>query len=264
MDLGLGGRVALVTGGSRGIGFAVARGLLDEGASVVVCGRDEESGRRAVERLGAGAEWASADVTDEDAVAGLVRGVLDRHGRLDVLVNNAGRFTGGPLPEIPASAWRDGFDTKVVGTSHTTRHAREALIASGQGRVVNVSGITSELVVPGVAVTAVANSAMTTLTAYLAQDLRAHGVTANCVVPGYTLSEVWQQRIDDHAAAHGLDEAGARAAILAERGMGRDARWGTPEELADLVVFLASARSRYLNGATLRADGAQLPVVSQP
>ena len=260
MDLGLNGRVALVTGGSRGLGYAIARRLRAEGAEVVICGRDEQACRTAAAELGAHAEVA--DVASESSVAGLVERIVDRHGRLDVLVNNAGRFTGGPLSDTPEAAWREGFDVKALGVVHTTRHARAALIASDQARVVNISGITSELVVPGVAVTALANSAMVTLTAYLAQDLRPHGVTVNCVVPGYTLSEVWQDRIDAYAAAHGLDQESAKSAILTERGMGPDARWGTPDELGAIVTFLASGPASLLSGATIRADGAQLPTVS--
>lgn len=264
MDLGLTGRVALVTGGSRGLGWAIARQLLDEGTAVEICGRNEAAGARARDQLGPGAYWTTTDVSDETAVADLVDGILTRHQRLDVVVNNAGRFTGGELTQIPASAWHEGFDTKALGTVHTTRHARQALIASGQGRIVNISGITSELVVPGVAVTALANSAISTLTAYLAHDLRAHGVTANCVVPGYTLTEVWQERIATYAAEHGLDHEDAKTAILAERGMGSGARWGSPEELARVVAFLASGPASYLSGATIRADAAQLPVLSHP
>ena len=260
MDLGLTGRVALVTGGSRGLGYAIARRLRDEGAQVVICGRDEGACRTAAGELGADPEVA--DVADEASVAGLIGRVLDRHGRLDVLVNNAGRFTGGPLNATPERAWREGFDVKALGVVHTTRYAREALIASDQARVVNISGITSELVVPGVAVTALANSAMTTLTAYLAHDLRPYGVTVNCVVPGYTLSEVWRDRVAAYAADHDLSEERARSAILAERGMGPDARWGTPDELAAVVTFLVSGPASYVSGATIRADAAQLPVVS--
>lgn len=260
MDLGLAGRVALVTGGSRGIGYATAKALRAEGAEVVICGRDEQVLRTAADELGAHPEVA--DVGVEESVAGLIERILARYGRLDVLINNAGRFTGGPLHDIPAEAWHEGFDIKCLGVVYTTRHAREALIASGQGRVVNISGITSELVVPGVAVTALANSAMTTLTAYLAQELRAYGITVNCVVPGYTLSEIWQQRVDAYAAERGLDDTAAKAAILAERGMGTDARWGTVDELAAIITFLSSGPASYLSGTTIRADGAQLPVVS--
>lgn len=260
MDLGLTGRVALVTGGSRGLGYATARSLRAEGAEVVICGRDEKACRTAAAELGADAEVA--DVAVESDTAALIDRILDRHGRLDVLINNAGRFTGGPLNATPEKAWREGFDVKALGVVHTTTYARDALIASGQGRVVNISGITSELVVPNVAVTALANSAVTTLTAYLAQDLRPYGVTVNCVVPGYTLSEVWQDRITAYAENHGIDEESAKTAILQERGMGPDARWGTPAELAAIVTFLSSAPASYLSGATIRADGAQLPTVS--
>jgi NAD(P)-dependent dehydrogenase (short-subunit alcohol dehydrogenase family) len=264
VDLELGGCVALVTGGSRGLGLAIARRLLAEGAAVHLCGRDAAAGRAALDELGGGAGWSTCDVSDDAAVAAMIADVLDRHGRLDVVVNNAGRFGGGPLPEIDDAGWRDGFDTKVLGATHTVRHAREALLASGRGRVVNISGVTAALAVPNVAVTGVANAALIALTAYQAQDLREHGATANCVVPGYTTSGVWQDRIDARAAADGTDEPTARAAILADRGFGAGARWGSPDELAAVVTFLASGPASYVSGATLRVDGAQLPAISHP
>jgi NAD(P)-dependent dehydrogenase (short-subunit alcohol dehydrogenase family) len=264
MDLELQGRVALVTGGSRGIGFAVASRLLGEGARVTICGRDDDAGRAAAARLGADAAWFQADVTSDRDVEALVEDTLSRWGRLDVVVNNAGRFTGGPLSEIPDQAWQEGFDTKTVGAARVVRHAREALIASGRGRVVNVSGITSTLVVPGVAVTAVTNAAMTALTAYQAQDLRAHGATVNCVVPGYTRSEVWQGRIDAYADEQELSTEDAARAILLERGFGDGARWGEVDEVASVIAFLVSGPASYVSGATLRVDGAQHRVVSTP
>jgi NAD(P)-dependent dehydrogenase (short-subunit alcohol dehydrogenase family) len=264
MDLGLDGRVALVTGGSRGIGFAVARRLLDEGARVAICGRDDAAGRAAADRLGGDVAWSRADVSVDDDVKVLVEGVVARWGRLDVVVNNAGRFTGGPLHEIPDHAWLEGFDIKTVGAERLVRHARDALVASGQGRVVNVSGVTANLVVPGVAVTAVTNAAMIALTAYQAQDLRAHGITVNCVVPGYTRSEVWQGRIEAYAAEHGLSAEAAESAVLRDRGFGTDARWGEVDELASVIAFLVSGPASYVNGATLRVDGAQLQNISAP
>jgi NAD(P)-dependent dehydrogenase (short-subunit alcohol dehydrogenase family) len=242
----------------------VASRLLAEGARVAICGRDDEAGQSASARLGERATWFRADVTSDEQVRVLVEGVRERWGRLDVVVNNAGRFTGGPLHEIPDAAWRDGFDTKTVGAQRLVRHAREALVASGRGRVINISGVTATVVVPGVAVTAVTNAAMIALTGYQARDLRAYGVTVNCVVPGYTRSEVWQARIEAYAEAHGLSTAEAARAILAERGFGEGARWGTVDELASVVVFLASGPASYVSGATLRVDGAQLTSVSGP
>ncbi|MDT7601025.1 MAG: hypothetical protein QOK26_3102, partial [Pseudonocardiales bacterium] len=156
------------------------------------------------------------------------------------------------------------FDIKTVGAERLVRHARDALVASGRGRVVNVSGVTSTLVVPGVAVTAVTNAAMIALTAYQAQDLRAHGVTVNCVVPGYTRSEVWQGRIEAYADQHGLSVDDSAGAILRDRGFGEGARWGEVDELASVIAFLVSGPASYVSGATLRVDGAQLQNISQP
>jgi NAD(P)-dependent dehydrogenase (short-subunit alcohol dehydrogenase family) len=261
MDLGLEGRAALVTGGNRGIGYAVAERLIHEGANVAICGRNWEEGKRAAEELGPQAVWYTADVTDDASVRELVNGVVGRFGRLDVLVNNAGRFTGGPLHEIEDERWANGMNTKVIGAIRTSRHARRALVESDQGRIVNISGITAVRVTPNVAITALTNSAMITLTSYLAQDLRPHGVCVNCLVPGYTLTEVWRERIDLFAEERDLAHDEAMAAIIAEQGMG-DARWGEPEEVASVVTFLASGPASYVSGATLRVDGAQLPVTT--
>jgi NAD(P)-dependent dehydrogenase (short-subunit alcohol dehydrogenase family) len=110
----------------------------------------------------------------------------------------------------------------------------------------------------------VTNAAMIALTGYQAHDLRAHRVTVNCVVPGYTRSEVWQARIEAYAEAHGLSVEDAARAILLERGFGEGARWGTVEELASVIVFLASGPASFVSGATVRVDGAQLTSVSGP
>ena len=261
MDLGLEGRVAVVTGGNRGIGYAVAERLIEQGAKVAICGRSHEEGKEAAEKLGPSAVWFTADITDDAAVRELVDGAVERFGGLDVLVNNAGRFTGGPLHEIEDERFARGLDTKVIGAIRTSRHARRALIESDQGRIVNISGITAVKVMPGVAITALTNSAMITLTSYLAQDLRPYGVCVNCLVPGYTRTEVWQERIDMFAEERDLGTEEAMARILAQQGMG-EARWGEPEEVASVVAFMASRHASFVSGATLRVDGAQLPVVT--
>ena len=166
MDLGLVERVVLITGGRRGIGFAIAEALLEEGARVAICGRrDEAAGTEAAERLGPRAGAFTADVRRDDDVRRLVVEVVERFGRLDAVVNNAGRFGGGPVAELTDERLHEGTDTKIVGALRVVRHALPHLRASDQARIVNVSGISAESVIPGAAVTAVGNSGLLAFTA---------------------------------------------------------------------------------------------------
>jgi NAD(P)-dependent dehydrogenase (short-subunit alcohol dehydrogenase family) len=260
MELDLAGRVVLVTGGSRGIGRAVARALVAEGARVAICARGEEACVAAADELGESAAGLVADVRDDAAVGVLVEQVVARFERLDAIVNNAGRFGGGPVVDLGDERVHEGLDTKVTGALRVVRHALEHLRASDRPVVVNVSGITAENVIAGAAATAMANAALLTLTSYLARELASDGVRVNGVVPGYTLTDVWRERARAVAGAEGLSLEQAERAILDRQGMGH-ARWGTAEEIADVIVFLLSRAARFVNGAVLRVDGGQSPAV---
>jgi NAD(P)-dependent dehydrogenase (short-subunit alcohol dehydrogenase family) len=256
MDLGLQGRVVLVTGSNRGIGRAIARSAAAEGAIVAMCGRTEELGLEAVAELGEDrASWFTVDVTDPEAVGALPAAVMGRLGRLDAIVNNAGRFGGGPAVELTAEGIHDGIDTKVAGAVGLVRAALPALRGSDQARVVNIGGISAQRVTPGAAVTAIANAGMATVSGYLAQELAPDGITVNCVIPGYVLSEVWRGRADAVAAAEGLTAEAGLQRVLDLQGLA--GRWGDPSEIADVVVFLLSAQARFVSGAAFRVDGAQ-------
>jgi NAD(P)-dependent dehydrogenase (short-subunit alcohol dehydrogenase family) len=176
------------------------------------------------------------------------------------VVNNAGRFGGGPVLDLSDAALREGLDTKVAAALRVVRHALPHLRAGDRAAVVNVSGITAEMIIPGAGVTAMGNAGLLTLTAYLAHELAADGVRVNAIVPGYTLTGVWRERARALAGEEGLGLEQAEHAILERRGIAH-ARWGTAEEIADVVVFLLSRAARFVNGTVLRADGGQSPAV---
>ncbi len=263
MDLKLHGRVVVVTGGNRGIGFAIARAAVAEGAVAVITGRNAEAGAKAVQALGPDqASWVTCDVTDQGQIGRAVEEIVRRHGRLDALVNNAGRFGGSPLTELTGAALREGVDTKVVGALQMVQAALPLLEASDQPRVVNISGITAQRITPGVAVTAIANSGMVALTAYLARELIERRINVNCVMPGYVLTGAWRARAEALAAAEGLSFEAACQEILKRQDMGHS-RWGDADEIADVVVFLLSAQARFVNGASFRVDGGQFLAVQR-
>ncbi|HTI66350.1 MAG TPA: SDR family oxidoreductase [Caulobacteraceae bacterium] len=261
MDLNLKDRVVLVTGANRGIGRAIAQAAVDEGAVVAVLARDAETSRQTVAALGEHASsFVVCDVSDPEAVVRAVEAVSDRYGRLDAVVNNAGRFGGGPVAGIAPAALREGLDTKVVGALGVVQAALPALRRSDQPRVVNIAGVSAQRVMPGAAVTAMANAAMITLTAYLARELIGDRVNVNCVIPGYVLTDPWRRRTEDLARAEGLSVDAALVEVLKRQDMGH-ARWGTPREIAEVVVFLLSAQAGFVNGATFRVDGGQFVAV---
>ena len=263
MDLKLNDRVVLVTGANRGIGRAIAEAAVAEGAVVAVVGRDEAAGAETVAALGADrSSWWVCDVTDGEQIDRTVAGIARRHGRLDAVVNNAGRFGGSPIAELSAKALREGLDTKVVGALGVVQAALPHLKASDQARVLNISGVTAQRITPGVAVTAIANSGMVALTAYLARELIEDAINVNCLIPGYTLTGAWRGRAEALAAAENLSFEAALQEILNRQDMGHS-RWGDAREIAEVAVFLLSAQAGFVNGASFRVDGGQFLAIQR-
>ena len=263
MDLNLLERVILVTGGGRGIGRAIAKACAQEGARVVVVGRGAEACRETVAEMEPGrGDWITCDISDPAQVRAMVEEVVARHGRLDGVVNNAGRFGGGPIADLTPEALREGVDTKVVGALAVVQAALPALRQSDQARVVNIGGVSAQRVTAGAAVTAIANSGMNTLTAYLARELGPDGINVNCVIPGYILTPPWEARAKALAEAEGLTPDEAQTAILQRQDMGHS-RWGQDDEIAWPVVFLLSAQARFINGAAFRVDGGQFLAIQR-
>jgi 3-oxoacyl-[acyl-carrier protein] reductase len=244
------GKVALVTGAGSptGIGFATARVLGREGASLAIGSTTDRIHDRARElrELGYDAEGYPADLTDRPAVDRLVADVRARFGRIDILVNNAGMVAVGdadgqdevPLVELDPDRWDHQVDQTLGTAFNVTRAVAPTMVAQGWGRIVMVSSVTGPLVsAPGSAAYSAAKAGMDGLMRAIAIELGAAGVTVNAVQPGWIATG---SQLRDEA------EAGLHTPL---------GRSGTPDEIAEVVAFVASDRASYLTGATIAVDG---------
>ena len=189
---GLDGKVVLVTGGGRGIGKGIARGMVKEGASVVISGRSAdtlETAKAELDALGGRVLPVQADVTDEQQVEKLFQAVMGEFGRLDVLVNNAGAFDGGPLDELSLEAWNRVIATNLTGPFLCTRAAFKIMKAQGGGRIINVSSISAQRVRPRSAPYSASKHGVWGLTQVTALEGRDHNIAASCLYPGNTRVE---------------------------------------------------------------------------
>ena len=247
-QLGFTGKVAIVTGGATGIGFATAMQLARLGASVVICSRTADELEAAAAQIsgasGSRCLAVPADVKSEEACIALVRRTVDLFGRVDILVNNAGGTRMGPLESIPTKGWDAIFDLNIKSAYILTREAGKHMIAQKSGTIVNISSGAGINGVRGGAHYSAAKSALQMFTRVTAAEWGKHGVRANCVAAGAIASprvlEAWQ--------VAGLDPAQMGAAIPLRR-------TGTPEEMANMIVFLASDAASYVTGQTIAVDG---------
>ncbi len=240
----LAGRVAIVTGAARGIGAATGRLLVAQGARVVLADVDGLGVERVAAELGEAAVARDADVTDEDAVAGLVTTALDAFGRLDVLHNNA--VTQFPLDTdtvgTPDEAWRGAFDMVVMAAVYGCRHAIPAMIETGGGSIVSTSSGAAVNPTGSHVAYGTAKAALETLSAYTAANYGTRGIRSNVVAPGFVLTEGVRAIFDDAAVARFAEGAAA-------------GRVCTPEDVAEVVAFLASDAARYVSGQVVRVTG---------
>jgi len=246
------GRTALVTGSSRGLGRAIAQGLAEAGAAVILNGVD--AGRleaAAAEMRAAGHEVAEAgfDVTDEAAVTDAFAR-FDADGRaIDILVNNAGIQLRKPMVELSVAEWQRVIDTNLTSAFVVGREAARRMIGRGRGKIVNIGSLTSELARATVSPYTVAKGGIKMLTKAMAAEWGEHGIQANAIGPGYMITDMNQALIDDPKF-----DAWVKGRTPARR-------WGRPEELAGTAVFLASAASDYVNGQIIYVDGGMISVL---
>ncbi|NRF70638.1 glucose 1-dehydrogenase [Aquincola sp. S2] len=242
----LDGRLALVTGSSAGIGFAVARGLAEAGATIVLNGRDAarlDAAATELRRAGHTVHAHGFDVTQRAAVDAAVETIESTIGPIDILVNNAGMQRRGVFHEYDPADWEALMRTNVDSMFHVGQAVARRMVPRGRGRIVNICSVQSELGRPGIAPYAATKGAVKMLTKGMAIDLGPYGITVNGLGPGYFKTELNAKLVDDPQFS----------AWLINRTPCR--RWGEVDELAPAAVFLASDAARFVNGHILYVDG---------
>ncbi|WEX74973.1 SDR family oxidoreductase [Sinorhizobium numidicum] len=242
----LSGRLALVTGSSQGIGFALARGLAEHGAAVVINGRDETRIADAVNVLrteGHVAQPSSFDVTDQISVQAGIERIETEIGAIDILVNNAGMQFRSPLEDFPADKWQMLLQTNVSSAFYAGQAVARHMIARRAGKIINIASVQSELARPSIAPYTATKGAIRNLTRGMATDWAKYGLQINAIAPGYFKTPLNQALVDNPEFSAWLEKRTPAG------------RWGNVEELVGAAVFLAGEASSFVNGQTLFVDG---------
>jgi gluconate 5-dehydrogenase len=246
------GKTALVTGSSRGLGRAMTQGLAEAGAAVVLNGANADRLATAVKEMRAAGHRvheACFDITDESAIVAAFER-FDHEGiRIDILVNNAAIQLRKPMVELATDEWRKVIETNLTSAFVVGREAAKRMIPRGQGKIINIGSLTSELARATVAPYTVAKGGIKMLTRAMAAEWAAHGIQANAIGPGYMLTEMNTALIENPTF-----DAWVKGRTPAQR-------WGRPEELVGVAVFLASSASDYVNGQLIFVDGGMLAVL---
>jgi gluconate 5-dehydrogenase len=243
---GLAGQLALVTGSSQGIGLAIAQGLAEAGAHVVINGRDAsklEAARADLSLKGHGVAVANFDVTDEAAVTAGIGEVEQKVGPISILVNNAGMQFRSPLEDFPLEKWRELMRVNVESAFIVGKAVAKGMIARRSGKIINIGSVQSELGRATIAPYTATKGAIKMLTRGMCADWARHGIQVNAIGPGYFKTPLNQALVDNPEFSSWLEKRTPAG------------RWGTVDELIGAAVFLASPASSFVNGHILYVDG---------
>ncbi len=243
--LDLSGKIALVTGGSRGIGRAIVLRLAEQGADVALSYKGNASAAAevvaAVEAMGRRALSAQADARSQQGAEGLVKAVLEAFGRIDILVNNAGITRDNLIMRMGPEEWSEVLETNLFGAFYTLKAVTRPMLKARGGRIINISSVSGQAGQTGQANYSAAKAGLIGLTKAAARELASRGITVNAVAPGFVLTELTQDLSDD-----------LKGQLVDRTPLGR---FGTPEEIASAVAFLASDEAAYITGQVLAVDG---------
>jgi gluconate 5-dehydrogenase len=240
------GKRALITGASRGLGYAIAEALAGAGAQTILHGRDRDAldrARAAFTQRGWACSTVTCEMTDESAVRGMAKDLLEQHGCIDVLVNNAGANIRKGLLEASSDDWRAVLEMDLTACFALAQELAPRMIESGWGRIINIGSVMSVLSRAGIPAYAAAKHGVAGLTRALAAELGRKGVTVNAICPGFFLTEANQVHLQNRKFTGWVQE---RTPL---------GRWGEPKELGGAAVFLASDAGSYVNGHLLMVDG---------
>ena len=239
-------KVALVTGAYRGLGFAIAQGLARAGATVVLNGRKQEALDEAAKLLAAQSLNVSTsvfDVTDRDAIGAAVAAIVTKFGHIDILCNNAGIQRRGAFKDFPQEQWDEVIATNLTAPFAVSQSVLAGMIGRKSGKIIHIASLMSDLARPTVVPYTAAKGGVRQLTRGMAVELAPHNIQVNAIAPGYFATEMNRALIDN---------AEFNSWVCKRTPAGR---WGQPDELAGLAVFLASSASDYMTGQMLVVDG---------
>jgi NAD(P)-dependent dehydrogenase (short-subunit alcohol dehydrogenase family) len=259
MNLNLDGKVVLITGGTDGLGAALAARLVEEGARVAVCGRDP--GRLAATRsklaeLGGDVLAIEADVTRPEQLRKFVDAAVERWQRIDALVNNAGRSAGGPVEQLTDQDWTEDLELKLISAARAVRLVVPHLRAAGGGSILNVLAISAKAAGAGSTPSAASRAAGVALTKALSKELGPDGIRVNAVLIGLIESGQWRRR----AEQSGRPLEAVYDELLAGSGIPLG-RLGRADDFADLAGYLLSERASFVSGTAINLDGGASPAV---
>jgi 3-oxoacyl-[acyl-carrier protein] reductase len=255
MDLGLKGKSALITGGTSGIGLSIARRLGQEGCTVTVCGRDEARLAKAVEELRAGeipCHGFTADMTAPSQIKSLVQATIEAAGKIDIVVSNAGTHLQGPIDNVTSDQLETHLRTKVIGPWELARQVAPHMRERGSGRFIMIIGQAGKVPGASVIASAISNAAQHAFVKSLSDDLGRSNVLVNAVCPSRIASPLTDKLtlFNEHHLGRSLEQQESQWGAEVPLG-----RWGVPEDIANVVAFIASNRAGFIVGSNIDVDG---------